>query len=159
MWATWVGFGGGGLKFCLFKNHPKDFEDVTELHYHSFGVWWLHSFSICVFGRFLTRKCTVFKLFGLCLLLVMGSLLWLQLSCSGDLGQPPPGEPPPQHCPERLPLSQDNPGWGPHKLALIIPFRERFEELLVFVPFMHAFLNKKRIRHKIVVVNQVDHFR
>ncbi|XP_031443114.1 beta-1,4-galactosyltransferase 7 isoform X2 [Clupea harengus] len=109
--------------------------------------------------RFLTRKCTVFKLFGLCLLLVMGSLLWLQLSCSGDLGQPPPGEPPPQHCPERLPLSQDNPGWGPHKLALIIPFRERFEELLVFVPFMHAFLNKKRIRHKIVVVNQVDHFR
>ncbi|XP_031443113.1 beta-1,4-galactosyltransferase 7 isoform X1 [Clupea harengus] len=108
---------------------------------------------------FLTRKCTVFKLFGLCLLLVMGSLLWLQLSCSGDLGQPPPGEPPPQHCPERLPLSQDNPGWGPHKLALIIPFRERFEELLVFVPFMHAFLNKKRIRHKIVVVNQVDHFR
>ncbi|KAG7218640.1 hypothetical protein INR49_019969 [Caranx melampygus] len=50
------------------------------------------------------------------------------------------------------------PSWGPHKLALVIPFRERFEELLVFVPFMHTFLNKKKIRHKIIVINQVDHY-
>ncbi|NP_001098251.1 beta-1,4-galactosyltransferase 7 [Oryzias latipes] len=41
----------------------------------------------------------------------------------------------------------------------VVPFRERFEELLVFVPFLHAFLNKKKIRHKILVINQVDHYR
>ncbi|MEQ2180738.1 hypothetical protein GOODEAATRI_004278, partial [Goodea atripinnis] len=44
-------------------------------------------------------------------------------------------------------------------LALVVPFRERFEELLVFVPFMHKFLNKKKIRHKILIINQVDHYR
>uniref|UniRef100_A0A3P9L307 Beta-1,4-galactosyltransferase n=1 Tax=Oryzias latipes TaxID=8090 RepID=A0A3P9L307_ORYLA len=42
---------------------------------------------------------------------------------------------------------------------IVVPFRERFEELLVFVPFLHAFLNKKKIRHKILVINQVDHYR
>ncbi|XP_010217129.1 PREDICTED: beta-1,4-galactosyltransferase 7, partial [Tinamus guttatus] len=48
---------------------------------------------------------------------------------------------------------------GPHRLALLVPFRERFEELLAFVPYMHRFLSKKRIRHHILVLNQVDHFR
>ncbi|KGL80154.1 Beta-1,4-galactosyltransferase 7, partial [Tinamus guttatus] len=47
----------------------------------------------------------------------------------------------------------------PHRLALLVPFRERFEELLAFVPYMHRFLSKKRIRHHILVLNQVDHFR
>ncbi|XP_063045515.1 beta-1,4-galactosyltransferase 7 isoform X2 [Engraulis encrasicolus] len=126
-------------------------------------------------SRFFTGKCTVFKLFGLCLLLVVGSLLWLQLSCSGDLGhatveaearaahsQHQAALSQPQPCPHDKTASTpgtDNPAWGPHKMALIIPFRERFEELLVFVPFMHDFLNKKRIRHKILVINQVDHYR
>ncbi|XP_076147757.1 beta-1,4-galactosyltransferase 7 isoform X1 [Alosa pseudoharengus] len=117
------------------------------------------------FVRLFTGKCTVFKLFGLCLLLVVGSLLWLQLSCSGELGHAAAeaggrAQYQAQPCPHDKPIpGQDNPAWGPHKLALIIPFRERFEELLVFVPFMHTFLNKKRIRHKILVINQVDHFR
>lgn len=53
----------------------------------------------------------------------------------------------------------DDPTWGPHKIAIIVPFRERFEELLNFVPHMHAFLKKKKIRHKILVINQVDHYR
>ncbi|XP_058505398.1 beta-1,4-galactosyltransferase 7 isoform X2 [Solea solea] len=112
--------------------------------------------------RFLSGKCTVYKLFGLCMVLVLVSLLWLQLSCSGDMNedrrlsqqqQAPP-------CPADAQASSvDDLSWGPHKLALIIPFRERFEELLVFVPFMHTFLNKKKIRHKIIVINQVDHYR
>ncbi|XP_028816701.1 beta-1,4-galactosyltransferase 7 isoform X2 [Denticeps clupeoides] len=111
--------------------------------------------------RLLSRKCTVFKLFGLCMLLVTGSLLWMQLSCSGDVGRTEvdlrvQNQPYPQ---ERQPSSADDPSWGPHKMALIVPFRERFEELMVFVPYMHAFLNKKKIRHKILVINQVDHFR
>lgn len=111
-------------------------------------------------------KCTIYKLFGLCMVLVVVSLLWLQLSCSADMAsaahhnQRDP-QPPPPACPtpESQSSSVDDPTWGPHKLAVVVPFRERFEELLVFVPFMHKFLNKKKIRHKILIINQVDHYR
>lgn len=114
---------------------------------------------LCVF-RFLSGRCTVYKLFGLCMVLVLVSLLWLQLSCSGEMYKDTPLPPQQPPCPADSPASAaDNPSWGPHKLALIIPFRERFEELLVFVPSMHAFLNKKKIRHKIFIINQVDHYR
>ncbi|XP_033948916.1 beta-1,4-galactosyltransferase 7 isoform X1 [Pseudochaenichthys georgianus] len=112
--------------------------------------------------KFLSGKCTVYKLFGLCMVLLLVSLLWLQLSCSGEMSSPlheerrAPAQPP---CPPTNRQAEDDPSWGPHKLALIVPFRERFDELLVFVPFMHDFLNKKKIRHKILVINQVDHYR
>ncbi|XP_074505670.1 beta-1,4-galactosyltransferase 7 isoform X2 [Sebastes fasciatus] len=123
--------------------------------------------------RFLSGKCTIYKLFGLCMVLLLVSLLWLQLSCSGEMSattredrrpsqpqqlqQPPP----PPACPpaDSQASAADDPSWGPHKLALIVPFRERFDELLVFVPFMHTFLNKKKIRHKIIIINQMDHYR
>lgn len=111
--------------------------------------------------RFPWRKCTLFKLLGLCMVLVFGSCLWLQLSCSSDFTQGLETDRA-LHQPcsiDSHTSSADEPSWGPHKLALIIPFRERFEELLVFVPYMHAFLNKKKIRHRILVINQVDHFR
>lgn len=116
--------------------------------------------SVCV-PRFLSAKCTVYKLFGLCMVLLLVSLLWLQLSCSGEMSAANDGHLPPQPpCPADSQASAaDDPSWGPHKLALIVPFRERFEELLVFVPFMHTFLNKKKIRHKILIINQVDHYR
>ncbi|XP_026185371.1 beta-1,4-galactosyltransferase 7 isoform X2 [Mastacembelus armatus] len=113
--------------------------------------------------RFLSGKCTVYKLFGLCMVLLLVSLLWLQLSCSGEMSSTlhdrrgPQQPPPPPPCAANAPV--DDASWGPHKLALIVPFRERFEELLEFVPFMHTFLNKKKIRHKILVINQVDHYR
>lgn len=95
------------------------------------------------------------------MVLLLGSLLWLQLSCSADLNQAQLADSPfHQPCPlERQAEPVDDPSWGSHKLAVIIPFRERFEELLIFVPYMHAFLNKKKIRHKILVINQVDHLR
>lgn len=97
------------------------------------------------------------------MVLVLVSLLWLQLSCSGDMSSGTPDErrvlqPPPCVADGRASAADDR-SWGPHKLALLVPFRERFEELLVFVPFMHNFLNKKRIRHKILIINQVDHYR
>lgn len=116
-----------------------------------------------MFFRFLSGKCTIYKLFGLCMVLVLVSLLWLQLSCSGDMTHEerhaPPQQPPPP-CPADGQVSTaDDPSWGPHKLALVVPFRERFEELLVFVPFMHTFLNRKKIRHKILIINQMDHYR
>lgn len=45
------------------------------------------------------------------------------------------------------------------KLALIVPFRDRFEELLQFVPHMNRFLNDQQIPHHIFIVNQADRFR
>lgn len=50
----------------------------------------------------------------------------------------------------------DNPEWGAHRLAIIVPFRDRFEELMEFAPHLHTYLNEQKIRHKIFIVNQVD---
>ncbi|XP_036168802.1 beta-1,4-galactosyltransferase 7 isoform X7 [Myotis myotis] len=73
-------------------------------------------------------------------------------------GQETPG--PPRACPPEPPPEhwEEDPSWGPHRLAVLVPFRERFEELLVFVPHMHRFLIRKKIPHHIYVLNQVDHF-
>lgn len=40
-----------------------------------------------------------------------------------------------------------------------MPFRDRFEELLEFAPYMHNFLGKQRINHDIFILNQVDSYR
>ncbi|KAG9490614.1 hypothetical protein GDO78_006110 [Eleutherodactylus coqui] len=111
-----------------------------------------------LFLGILPRKCSIFKLFLTCLLLGFLSMLWLQLSCTGDVRKQ--GDvPPKQSCPPVPRTVNEDPSWGPHRLALIIPFRERFEELLSFVPHMHQYLSDKKIRHHIFVVNQVDHYR
>lgn len=49
--------------------------------------------------------------------------------------------------------------WGPHQLGIVVPYRDRFEELLEFAPHMHNYLNAKKVRHKIFIVNQVDKHR
>ena len=49
--------------------------------------------------------------------------------------------------------------WGPHRLSVIIPFRDRLDELLEFVPYMKHFLCSQKIRHRLLVVNQVDPYR
>lgn len=46
-----------------------------------------------------------------------------------------------------------------HKLAVLVPFRDRFEELLSFVPYLHNFLRKQEIVHHIYILNQIDHNR
>lgn len=46
-----------------------------------------------------------------------------------------------------------------HKLAVLVPFRDRFDELLVFVPFMDAYLRQQNINFDIYILNQVDHYR
>ncbi|XP_008829026.1 beta-1,4-galactosyltransferase 7 [Nannospalax galili] len=114
----------------------------------------------------LRRKCSIFHLFIAFLLLVFFSLLWLQLSCSSDMAQAARGQgqetsSPPRTCPPEPPPEhwEEDESWGPHRLAVLVPFRERFEELLVFVPHMHRFLSRKKIQHHIYVLNQVDHFR
>ena len=53
----------------------------------------------------------------------------------------------------------DDESWGPHKMALVVPFRDRFDEILEFVPHMHNFLNAQRVRHKIFIINQADLYR
>ncbi|KAJ6629956.1 Beta-1,4-galactosyltransferase 7 [Pseudolycoriella hygida] len=45
------------------------------------------------------------------------------------------------------------------KLAILVPFRDRFEELLTFAPHMTTFLNNQNIPHQIFVLNQVDRYR
>lgn len=46
-----------------------------------------------------------------------------------------------------------------HKLAIVIPFRDRFDELLTFVPHISKFLNLKSINYKIYILNQIDDYR
>lgn len=38
---------------------------------------------------------------------------------------------------------------------VIVPFRDRFEELLSFAPHIHRFLSAQRVAHTIWLVNQV----
>ena len=46
-----------------------------------------------------------------------------------------------------------------HKLAVVVPFRNRFEEMMEFVPHIHAFLQRQNKAHRILVINQVDSHR
>ena len=52
--------------------------------------------------------------------------------------------------------AQSNDG---HKLCILVPFRDRFEELLEFAPYIHKFLHNQNVHHKIYVINQVDKYR
>ncbi|XP_007908074.2 beta-1,4-galactosyltransferase 7 isoform X3 [Callorhinchus milii] len=108
--------------------------------------------------RMLPRRCSVLKLF--CTLTILGffSVMWLHFNCAANSRQSSIADlSSHQSCQEEK--EEDPTIWGPHKIAIVVPFRERFEELLSFVPYMHEFLNKKKIRHKILVINQVDHLR
>lgn len=56
--------------------------------------------------------------------------------------------------------TNNNNNWSSsHRLAILVPFRDRFEELLQFAPHMHTFLTDQRIRYEIFVLNQVDRYR
>ena len=57
---------------------------------------------------------------------------------------------------QRLLHKYDEPAWGQDRLAIIVPFRDRMEELLDFVPFMKRFLTLQKVRYKIFVINQMD---
>ena len=46
-----------------------------------------------------------------------------------------------------------------HKLAIVVPFRDRFDELLLFVPHMSKYLSAKSIDFKIYIINQKDRYR
>jgi len=42
-----------------------------------------------------------------------------------------------------------------NRLGIIIPYKDRFEELLEFVPHINLFLNNQDVLHEIFVINQV----
>lgn len=47
-----------------------------------------------------------------------------------------------------------------HRLAILVPFRDRFDELVVFVPHIHKFLHSQNILNfKIYILNQSRRFR
>lgn len=46
-----------------------------------------------------------------------------------------------------------------HQLAVVVPFRNRFEELLEFAPHIHRFLLRQNVQHQIWVINQADKHR
>lgn len=43
-----------------------------------------------------------------------------------------------------------------HRLAVLVPFRNRFEEMLEFVPHIHQFLNRQSVEHEVWIMNQAD---
>lgn len=47
----------------------------------------------------------------------------------------------------------------PHLLCVLVPFRNREEELGEFAPHIDDFLNKQNVLHKIIVINQTDVYR
>lgn len=48
---------------------------------------------------------------------------------------------------------------GEHRLAVLVPFRNRHEELQDFVPHIHQFLSRQNVHHEIWVINQADTYR
>ena len=60
-------------------------------------------------------------------------------------------------CPCETPPSQP-PNLTNH-LCILVPFRDRFTELLEFAPYIKKFLNRQGVSHEIIVINQVDKWR
>ena len=75
----------------------------------------------------------------------------LKCNCPADGASTSPGKPQAQ--------VQEPGAGGGHKLCLLVPFRDRFEELLEFAPYIHKFLSQQNVEHKIYVMNQVDGYR
>ena len=46
-----------------------------------------------------------------------------------------------------------------HNLSVIVPFRDRYDEMMEFVPHIHSFLQRQEVSHQIWIINQVDEHR
>lgn len=42
---------------------------------------------------------------------------------------------------------------------MLVPYRDRWEELLQLIPHLGEFLNAQKIRHRFLVLNQTDSYR
>lgn len=46
-----------------------------------------------------------------------------------------------------------------HRLAVLVPFRNRFKQLIRFVPHLSRFLNDQNIDYRILILHQIDSYR
>ncbi|CAH8556383.1 unnamed protein product [Schistosoma mattheei] len=46
-----------------------------------------------------------------------------------------------------------------NRMAVLVPFRDRFTELQEFIPHLNNFLNNQNVRHTFFIINQVDDLR
>ncbi|XP_063434377.1 beta-1,4-galactosyltransferase 7-like [Mytilus trossulus] len=100
----------------------------------------------------LVLRSTRFLVLGLCLCSII--IIYIS-SCSLQDGQTITQKESNISCQK----DHDNKSWGRHKLAILVPFRDRLEELLEFAPYIHRYLNHQKIRHDIYVINQIDEYR
>jgi xylosylprotein 4-beta-galactosyltransferase len=56
-------------------------------------------------------------------------------------------------------LEQSGKRGAEHHLCILVPFRDRWEELLEFAPHMQRFLADQQISFEIWVLNQADELR
>lgn len=58
---------------------------------------------------------------------------------------------------------RDGGSWSPqdciprHKVAIIIPFRDRYEQLAIMLNNIHSFLQRQNLHYRIFVIEQVKH--
>lgn len=93
-------------------------------------------------------KKTIFIFFALSFLLFLLTVFWILFSLNAESRS--------YLVPSSSTVFIDNTN---HQLAVIVPFRERFNQLLQFIPHMHSFLNRQNINHKFFIINQVDDYR
>lgn len=84
------------------------------------------------------RRCS-FRIL-LLFLVLFGTLFWIQ-----DLFRSFPKE--------------DNSKMESHVLSVLIPFRDRFSELMIIVPHLHKFLSNQKLTFAINIINQNDSLR
>nr|CAG4652136.1 EOG090X0CO7 [Triops cancriformis] len=106
--------------------------------------------SVSYFMGRLNSKKFYFLLWGLTLCLSVVGLLSVFISTRSDEGG--------DEISREVRTDQDK-VMSSRTLAVIVPFRERFEELLEFIPYMNNFLTAKNIRHEIIIVNQLGDYR
>ncbi|XP_029658246.1 beta-1,4-galactosyltransferase 7-like [Octopus sinensis] len=109
------------------------------------------------FGKL--RRSHIWKFFLICIVVTLGISFCLNLIPLQDGYHDCPCNPSSYENENKITIRNFSKQTAYHKLAIIVPFRDRFEELLDFVPYMGHYLNLQKVSHKIFVINQVDNFR
>ncbi|XP_060527909.1 beta-1,4-galactosyltransferase 7 [Cylas formicarius] len=109
-----------------------------------------------VYRRCLTNAFNTYSLGLICILFLAVVILSYKLLSRDDCGI---GISVHEGFQYKKPAHEETDSVGHHKLAVLVPFRERFEELLIFAPYMKDFLNGQNINHRVFILNQIDNYR
>lgn len=102
----------------------------------------------------LTQRCTIFMLF---LSLFTVFYLFTQLSkYESNLSLLKTRQPCKEESQQTLNVVTVR---SEHILCVVVPFRDRFAELLIFAPEISEYLNRKNVLHRILVMHQTDQYR